>query len=378
MSVPMKFPFIDLQAQRLCISTQIDLAVKAVLEHGQFILGPEVGAFEDRLAAFEGGGKAVSCANGTDALILPMMAWGIGKGDIVFCPSWTYAATAEAIALMGAIPYFVDINPLTYTICPTSLRAAIHAAKKSNIGNAKAIIAVDLFGQPADYPVLRNIADEFELKLIADSAQALGCRLDRKAPIAYADIVTTSFFPAKPLGCYGDGGAVLTQDKALAEKIKSLRFHGRSNVVAGDHAMIGLNSRLDTIQAAILIEKLNIFEDEIRARNVIADTYNNALKSNILSTPVVIKGGLSTWAQYSIEVENRDAVMAGMREAGIPVAAYYPLPTHMQTAYKDFPIAPDGLQHTMAAKDVVMALPMHAYLKDEDQQDVISTLLSLV
>lgn len=368
----MKFPFIDLQAQRAIISDDIEAALKRVMEHGQFILGPEVTEFETQLAEFEGGGHVVSCANGTDALILPMMAWGIGAGDIVFCPSWTYAATAEAIALIGAIPCFVDIDPETYNLCPNSLRRAIEVSDK-----AKAIIAVDLFGQPANYPELRAIADEFGLKLIADSAQGLGCRLNGQAPLDWADVVTTSFFPAKPLGCYGDGGAVLMRSAALKDQLLSLRFHGRGTI-AGDHETIGLNSRLDTMQAAILLEKLKLFDGEIKARNQIANRYTKALKSNILRTPKVIEGGLSTWAQYAIEVPNRDEVMAGMRAAEIPVAAYYPLPTHLQTAYKDFPIAPDGLPNTLAAKEVIMALPMHAYLKPEDQDLVIETLLGLM
>jgi len=368
----MRFPFIDLQAQRAVIADDVAAALKRVMEHGQFILGPEVAQFENLIAEFEGGGHAVSCANGTDALILPMMAWGIGAGDIVFCPSWTYAATAEAIALIGATPCFIDVDPETYNICLKSLRAAIEASD-----TAKVIIAVDLFGQPADYPALRKIADEFGLKLIADSAQALGCRLDGNAPIQWADVVTSSFFPAKPLGCYGDGGVMLMRDEELKESLLSLRFHGRGTV-PGDHTKIGLNSRLDTMQAAILIEKLKIFPDEIKARNRIANRYTQALKSNILRTPKVIKGGVSIWAQYAIEVPNRDEVMAGMSAAEIPVAAYYPLPTHMQTAYKGFPIAPDGLPNTMVAKDVIMALPMHAYLKPEDQDAVIETLLGLV
>ena len=368
----MKFPFIDLQAQRARISGDIDAALARVLEHGQFILGPEVTAFEQQLAEFEGGGHVIGCANGTDAIILPLKAWNIGPGDIVFCPSWTYAATAEAIALIGAVPCFVDVDPATYNLCPASLRKAVAANP-----NGKAIIAVDLFGQPADYPALREIADEFGLKLISDTAQGLGCRLHGKAPIVWADVVTTSFFPAKPLGCYGDGGAMLTRDADLDARLRSLRFHGRGKL-PGDHENIGMNSRLDTMQAAILIEKLKIFDDEIKTRNIIADRYTEALKSNILRTPKVIEGGLSTWAQYAIEVPNRDDVMAGMKAAGIPVAAYYPLPTHMQTAYKNYPISPDGLPHTMAAKDVIMALPIHAYLKHEDQNSVIETLLSLV
>jgi len=368
----MRFPFIDLQAQRAVIADDIEAALKRVLEHGQFILGPEVAQFEKLLGDFESGLPAISCANGTDAIVLPMMAWGIGAGDIVFCPSWTYAATAEAIALIGATPCFVDIDPETYTLCPKSLRLAAKANK-----NAKAIIAVDLFGQPADYPSIRKIADEFDLKLIADSAQGLGCMLNDCPPLAWADVVTTSFFPAKPLGCYGDGGAILTDLDWMEDKLRSLRFHGRGTI-PGDHAQIGLNSRLDTMQAAILIEKLKIFPEEIKARNRIADRYTKALKSNILRTPKVIEGGISTWAQYAIEVPNRDDVLAGMRAADIPVAAYYPLPTHMQTAYKGFPISPDGLPNTMAAKDVIMALPMHAYLKAEDQDAVIETLLGLV
>jgi len=368
----MRFPFIDLQAQRAVIADEVDAALKRVMEHAQYILGPEVTQFEQQLAEFEGGGHVVSCANGTDALILPMMAWGIGPGDVVFCPSWTYAATAEAIALIGATPCFVDVDPETYNICPKSLLAAIKASD-----NPKVIIAVDLFGQPADYPAIRKLADEFGLKLIADSAQGLGCRLNGNAPLEWADVVTSSFFPAKPLGCYGDGGAMLMRDEGLREKLLSLRFHGRGTQ-PGDHAQIGLNSRLDTMQAAILIEKLKIFKEEIVVRNRIADRYTEALKSNILRTPKVIQGGVSIWAQYAIEVPNRDKVMIGMRAADIPVAAYYPLPTHLQTAYKDYPISPDGLPNTMAAKDVIMALPMHAYLKPEDQDVVIETLLGLV
>jgi len=372
----MKFPFIDLLAQRARIASEIDAAIAAVMVHGQFILGPEVTQFESRLGAFEGAKHVVSCANGTDALILPMLAWGIGAGDIVFCPSWSYAASAEAIAVTGATPYFVDIDPQSYGISPESLKAAITDVKRRGIGKARAILAVDIFGQAADYPALRAITDEFDLKLISDSAQAMGCRLDGRGSIAWADVVTTSFFPAKPLGCYGDGGAILIQDEALDAKLRSLRFHGRGQA-AGDHASIGLNSRLDTLQAAVLIEKLKIFEDEIARRNEIAERYNEGLKSNVLRTPIIRQGAVSTWAQYCIEVENRDAVMTSMREANIPVAAYYPLPIHMQTAYKDYPIAPDGLPHTMAAKDVVMALPMHAYLKNQHQDEVIQTLLSL-
>ena len=368
----MKIPLIDLQTQRAMIADKLEAALLRVMEHGQFILGPEVTAFETQLAKFENAQHAMSCANGTDALILPMLAWKIGPGDVVFCPSWTYAATAEAIARIGAVPCFIDIDPATYTMCPQSLRAAA-----LEYPDARAIIAVDLFGQAANYPRLKEIADEFDLKLIADSAQAIGCRLDGKTPLHWADVVTASFFPAKPLGCYGDGGAVLTQNAALDTVLRSLRFHGRGTT-PGNHERIGLNSRLDTMQAAVLIEKLALFSGEITARNQIAERYNHALSSNILRIPKVIDGGVSTWAQYVIEVPERDKVMSGMRAADIAVAAYYPLPTHMQTAYQSYPISPTGLPMTMAAKDLVMALPMHGYLSQDDQSIVIETLLGLV
>lgn len=371
----MKFPFIDLQAQKARIAHELNSAIADVLAHGQFILGPEVTVFENNLSAFEDDAHVITCGNGTDALILTLLAWGIGRGDIVFCPSWSYAASAEAICVTGAIPYFVDIDPVSYTICPKSLLAAIEDAKARGLGRARAIMGVDIFGRCAKYTELRPIAEHYGLKLIADSAQGLGCRQDGRPPVSWADAVTTSFFPAKPLGCYGDGGAILTHDTDLDAKLRRLRFHGRGDL-SGDHVDVGLNSRLDTIQAAVLIEKLKIFEDEIRLRNTVAQNYNTALRAHVLRTPNLPENTLTTWAQYCIEVENRDAVMAAMRSAGIPVAAYYPLPIHMQTAYKDFPVAPDGLPNTMAAKDVIMALPMHAYLEAEQQEAVVSTLIS--
>ena len=373
----MKFPFIDLQKQRARIAPQIDAAIAAVLEHGQFILGPEVETFETALADFENVKYVASCANGTDALILPMLAWGIGQGDVVFCPSWSYAASAEAICVTGAIPYFVDVDADNYLIDIQSLELAIKDVQAQGLGTAKAVLAVDIFGRAANYPMLRDLCDRHGLKLIADSAQAMGCRLHGKSPAFWADVVTTSFFPAKPLGCYGDGGAVLTQDAKLDEKLRSLRFHGRGSK-AGDHVAIGLNSRLDTIQAAILIERLKIFGDEIKRRGLIAQRYNTALKPHILKTPMIDASSVSTWAQYCIEVQNRDAVMEAMRGQDIAVAAYYPLPIHMQTAYKDFPKSPDGLTNTMAAKDVVMALPMHAYLTADNQDEVVKALLAVL
>lgn len=366
----MKFPFIDLQAQRKTIRDEIDAAVNRVIRHGAYVLGPEVGQFESELAVFEDVAHVAACANGTDALKLPMLAWGIGTGDAVFCPSFTYTATAEAIAIIGATPVFVDMDPDTYTMCPKSLQAAIDGVKRTGKLTPRAVIAVDLFGQSANYPAIKIITDAEELKLLSDNAQSLGCRLNGKSPTHWADVSTTSFFPAKPLGCYGDGGAVLTNDADLTQTIRDLAFHGRSSTPY-DHDKIGLNSRLDTIQAAILLQKLKIFSREIEDRNVIAARYAAALKPLGIKTPTVIDGGVSTWAQYAIEVENRDAFLDNMRAQEIPVAAYYPRPVHLQSAYTDFPISGNGLPVTERVMRSVAALPMHAYLSHENQNMVI-------
>ncbi|MEL6323705.1 MAG: aminotransferase class I/II-fold pyridoxal phosphate-dependent enzyme, partial [Pseudomonadota bacterium] len=280
----MSIPFIDLQTQRARLQAGIDRRLSEIMAHGRFILGPEVTEFETALAAFGNAERVVSCANGTDALILPMMAWEIGVGDAVFCPSFTYCATAEAIALLGATPVFVDIDRQTYTLDPDSLRQAVRETRDRGGLTPRAIISVDLFGQPADYPAVSKIAKVEGLKLIADSAQGFGCTLEGRQPLDWSDVATTSFFPAKPLGCYGDGGAILTNDSELADQLVSLRFHGRSDV-PGDTARIGLNSRLDTIQAGVLLEKLSIFSDEIAARNRIAARYAAALAGHVSRIP---------------------------------------------------------------------------------------------
>lgn len=369
----MSIPFIDLKAQQARIADKIGAAIQTVLDHGAYILGPEVTKLEGLLVDFEGmndaGGKAVGCANGTDAIVLALMAMDIGHGDAVFCPSFTYTATAEAIAIIGATPVFVDVDRALYTLDTASLSAAITDVKAKGALTPKAVIAVDLFGQPADYPAISKITQEHGLGLISDCAQSFGCRLNGKSPLHWADAMTTSFFPAKPLGCYGDGGAVMVKTDALESKLRSLAFHGRGSEPY-DHDAIGINSRLDSIQAAILIEKLAIFEDEIKARNRAADYYTQHLKSNLLRAPQVIDGGLSIWAQYAIEVPNRDAFMAAVKAQGVPVAAYYPRPTHLQSAYTGYPIASSGLPATQDAMTTIAALPMHPYL-DEATQDVI-------
>jgi len=377
----MSIAFIDLAAQQKRIKPQIDAAIAKVLAHGAYVMGPEVRQFEADLAAFAGAKHAVSCANGTDALALPLMAWEIGAGDAVFCPSFTFAATGEIIPWLGASPVFVDILPDTYNLDPVRLEQAILAIKAEGKLTPKAIIAVDLFGQPADYPAISAIAKKYRLKLIADSAQGFGCTLNDKHPGAWADVTTTSFFPAKPLGCYGDGGAVLTNDDWLAERIDSLRVHGKATAsdIEGKtfehdpkylNVRVGLNSRLDTLQAAILIEKLKIFADELQARDQIAKRYGAGLKGSVSTAPMVIAGGFSTWAQYTIEHPNRDGLAAHLKVLGIPSAAYYPMPMHTQDVYGAYP-RPGGLPVSEAKAKTVLSLPMHPYLDVETQGKII-------
>jgi dTDP-4-amino-4,6-dideoxygalactose transaminase len=377
-------PFIDLAAQQARLKPQIDAAIQRVLSHGAYVMGPEVRALEKSLAAFCGARYALSCGNGTDALALPLMAWEIGPGDAVFCPSFTFAATPEVIPWVGATPVFVDILPDTYNVDPDHLEAAVEAVKARGELNPAAVIAVDLFGQPADYPRLAEICRRHDLKLIADSAQGFGCTLDGEHPVRWADAVTTSFFPAKPLGAYGDGGAVLTDDPALYDRMDSLRVHGQA--VKGDvnghplpydpkylNMRIGMNSRLDTLQAAILLEKLGVFTDEIGQRQQVAARYEAGLKDHVTSTPQVIDGGVSVWAQYVIEHHDRDGLAAHLRACGVPSAVYYPVPMHRQAPYADYPLGPAGLPVSEAKCETVLALPMHAYLQEEVQDHIIES-----
>lgn len=372
----MSIPFIDLQAQRARIAQRIENRMAQVLEHGQYILGPEVSEFERELAKFERMNFAYGCANGTDAIVLALKAWDIGAGDAVFCPSFTYTATAEAIVLAGATPVFVDIERDSYLMSFASLEEVVAQVREAGELTPKAVIAVDLFGRIADYPALRGFCAGEKLKLISDCAQGVGCRMDGNGPGLWADVVTTSFFPAKPLGCYGDGGAILTNEPKLDAKFRALAFHGRSETPF-DHDAIGMNSRLDTLQAAILLEKLAIFPDEIIARQKAADAYNAALKSYVLRIPDLPAGETSSWAQYTMEVENRDHFMEGMRARGIPVAAYYPRPVHQQTAYAEFPVPSSSLPHTEAAAGTVVSLPMHAYLDEEVQGRIIDAAIAV-
>ncbi len=343
----------------------------AVLAHGRYILGPEVTEFEAQLADFTQARHAISCANGTDAILLALKAWNIGPGDAVFCPSFTYCATAEVIAMVGATPVFVDIDRNTYNMNTNSLKAAISQIKAAGELTPRAAIIVDLFGQIADYRALTPILREAGLKIISDSAQGLGSTLNGHHPLEWADVQTASFFPAKPLGCYGDGGALMTHDDALDEITRSLRFHGKSDVPY-DNSRIGMNSRLDTLQAAVLLAKLSVFLDEIKTRNEIAHRYSEGLKDIVTRVPLILDGVVSTWAQYTIEVPNPDHFAAALHEKGIPTARYYPLPIHLQSAYMAFPVCNDGLPNTMSCIGHTISLPMHAYLSENDQNRIIN------
>ena len=363
-----KIEFIDLKAQRSFLGSKIDDAISRVLTHGGYIMGPEVKAFESQLAEFSSADRAVSCSNGTDALSLALMALGVSEGDAVFVPSFTFAATAEVVPLTGATPVFVEIQADTFNMDPARLTQAVNEVIAKGELTPRAVIAVDLFGQIADYPELKSIADSFGLKLIADAAQGLGATLDGKQAIEWADVVTTSFFPAKPLGCYGDGGAVLTHDADLAAMMESLRVHGKGSDKY-DNVRIGMNCRLDTIQAAILIEKLAIFSDEIAKRNAVANRYSESLKQ-VVKVPYVMPGAVSTWAHYTLVVENRDEVQKQLKEKGVPSAVYYPKPLHQQTAYKSFPVSGGQLPISEQLSGQVLSLPMHPYM-ERDVQDYI-------
>ena len=383
----MTIPFIDLLSQRRRIGATIDAALMEVAASGQYIMGPAVGAFEQALCDFGEAPHALSCSNGTDALVLLMMAWGVGPGDAVFCPAFTFAATAEVVPWFDAEPVFVDVDENTYNMDPAALERAIEGVKAEGRLTPRVVIAVDLFGQPADYPAIKTICDKHGLKLISDSAQGFGCTIDGAHPLEWADVTTTSFFPAKPLGCYGDGGAVLTNDDDLAQLMDSIRVHGKAVGVdlkdrTFDHdpkylnMRIGLNSRLDTIQAAVLIEKLKVFAQEIEWRNAAAARYNEGLRPHVAKVPDVPAGNVSNWAQYTVEHSDRDALAAHLKDQGVPTAVYYPIPLHLQPAYEHYPRGAGGLPVTERLKDVVISLPMHADLDAATQDRIIAAVAS--
>ena len=365
--------FIDLQAQRKRIGEPMNKAIMAAVEAGQWIMGPQIKELEQKLAEFAGVKHAIACANGTDSLMIVLRAWDIGPGDAVFVPAFTFAATAEVVALVGATPVFVDVLEDTFNMDPASLEAAIALVKKDGKLKPRMVMPVDLFGQPADYGAIAPICAREGLKLFCDTAQGFGGLLNGKRAGGIGDAAGTSFFPAKPLGCFGDGGASFTNDDELAMLLRSIRVHGQGSDKY-ENVRVGVNSRLDTIQAAVLLEKLKIFPDEIDARNRIAARYNDGLsRSNRITVPRVMTGATSTWAQYTLKVENRDKVQADLKAKGIPSMVYYPIPLNEQKAYKHHPGAPTPVS-AMLSKSVI-SLPMHPYLEAAQQDAVIAAVL---
>jgi dTDP-4-amino-4,6-dideoxygalactose transaminase len=366
-------PFIDVAAQRRRLGRKVDDAITRVLDHCQFIMGPEVRALEADLSAFCGARHAITCSSGTDALLLVLMAKGVGAGDAVICPAFTFTATAEVVALAGAVPVFADIAEESFNLDPQSCRQAIATARAAGLV-PKAIIAVDMFGQPADHRVIAAIAEAEGLFVLDDAAQAFGATYQNRRVGTLALATATSFFPAKPLGCYGDGGAVFTDDDELAAVMRSLRVHGE-----GSHRYesprIGLNARFDTIQAAVLIEKLKIFADEIAARDRVARRYGEKL-ADVVKVPRVHEGATSVWAQYTIRLARgaREGFAATLKAQGVPTAIYYPIPLNRQEAYRHFPVAAGGVPVTERLADEVISLPMHAYMDEPVQDRIIAAL----
>jgi dTDP-4-amino-4,6-dideoxygalactose transaminase len=364
-----RLPFVDLQAQRRRIGPRLDEALARVLAHGQFILGPEVRELESRLAAFSGVKHCISCANGTDALLLPLMAWGVGPGDAVLVPSFTFVASAEVVVLAGATPVFVDVDRASFNVTPESLELGVRAAREAGL-TPKVTMPVDLFGQPADFARLEAVCRKHSLKILSDAAQSYGGAQGNRRVGSLAPVTSTSFFPSKPLGTYGDGGAIFTDDSEIDALLRSIRMHGQG-IDKYHNVRIGLNSRLDTMQAAVLLEKLAILEDEIAARDRVARRYSDAL-ADICEVPRIASGNTSAWAQYTILIEDRDRIAKALDAAGVPTAIYYPIPVHRQDGYRHFPVAKSGLPVSEDLAGLVLSLPMHPYLEPADQDRVIA------
>jgi dTDP-4-amino-4,6-dideoxygalactose transaminase len=376
-AAPEPIAFIDLASQKRRIGPAVEAAIKRVLDHGQYIMGPEVKQFEAELGAFCGASHVVSCASGTDALALVLMAKGVKPGDAVICPTFTFCATAEVVAWLGATPIFVDSTPDTFNIDPVSLRQAIEKARALGL-RPVGIIPVDLFGLAADYASILPMAEAEGMWVLSDAAQSFGASVHGRKVGTFGLATATSFFPAKPLGCYGDGGAILTEDAELAAVMRSLRVHGQGSDKY-DNVRIGMTARLDTIQAAILIEKLAVFADEIEARNRAAARYSEAL-ADVCQVPFIPDGHVSVWAQYTVLVpgDRRDAIAATLKSAGVPTAVYYPMPLHKQVAYRHYPVAGNGLPVSEDLCRRVLSLPMHPYLDEATQDRIVAAVRAAV
>jgi dTDP-4-amino-4,6-dideoxygalactose transaminase len=364
-------PFIDVGAQRRRLGRAIDDAIARVLGHCQFIMGPEVAALETELAAYCGAGHALTCSSGTDALVLALMAWQVGPGDAVICPAFTFTATAEVVALVGAVPVFADVAESSFNLDPESCARAVATARKAGL-RPRAVIPVDMFGQPADHEAIAALAAAEQLLVLDDAAQAFGASYRNRRIGTLAPATATSFFPAKPLGCYGDGGAVFTDDDELAAVMRSIRSHGEGSH-RYDCARIGINGRFDTIQAAILSEKLKIFPDEVAARQAVARRYSDAL-ADLVTVPRLAEHTTSVWAQYTIRLApgTRETFAAALKARGVPTAVYYPLPLNRQEAYRRYPVAEGGVPVSERLCEEVISLPMHAYLDAQSQDRVIA------
>ena len=370
--------FRDLKAQYQALKPEIDQAVSQVITDSNSISGKQVEKLEKSLAEYVGVKHCISCANGTDALTLALMAWGIKEGDAVFVPDFTFFSTGEVVSFEGALPVFIDVDKETFNISPDSLEQAIKRTLAQGKTVPKAVIAVDLFGLPADYGRIRAITDKYGLKLLEDGAQGFGGRLNGKRACSFGDISTTSFFPAKPLGCYGDGGAVFTDDDAAAALIRSIRIHGKGECKY-DNVRIGMNSRLDTIQAAVLQVKLAAFEKyELQDVNDVAAEYTRQLK-DVVRTPVVPESFYSSWAQYTIQMNDkteRDGLQNYLKEQKIPSMIYYQKPMHRQGAFAGMEFDDRDFQNTIALCERVLSLPLHPYMKQEDIKQISDAIKS--
>ena len=366
--------FIDLKAQQRRIRYKIDKRIQSVLDHGKYIMGPEVYELEESLADYVGSKFCISCSSGTDALLIPLMAKGIGYGDAVITSPFTYIATAEVISLLGAEPVFVDIYPDTFNIDPNGIEHAIEYAKKKGL-NPKAIIPVDLFGLPSRYRLIEEIASQYDLFVLEDAAQGFGGQSHGKKAGSFGDVAATSFFPAKPLGCYGDGGAIFTDDEYLALKMKSIRIHGSASDKY-ENIRIGINGRLDTFQAAVLLEKLAIFDEELKQRNKAANFYSEHIKSN-LKIPKIPKDYFSSWAQYSLlatSEKERFEIISRLEESNIPSMIYYKLPLHLQKVFDALEYSKGDFPLCEEVSSKIFSIPMHPYLMRDQQNTIIEVL----
>lgn len=372
----MAIPFVDLHQQYARLKPLIDARIQAVLDHGMYIMGPEVGELEAKLAELARIKHCIAVSSGTDALLIALMSEGVGRGDAVFLPAFTFTATAEAVLNAGATPVFVDVDSSSFNMDPDDLERRIAATRTVGRLRPRAVIPVDLFGRPADYGRINAIAEEADLFVLADAAQSFGGRLGERPVGSLAHVTATSFFPAKPLGCYGDGGAILTDDDELADIMRSIRLHGQGRQKY-EVARVGVNGRLDTLQAAILLAKLTVFAEELERRDEVARRYSAQLPDAV-TTPPLAAGRVSAWAHYTIQVTNREALLTDLKAAGIPTAIYYPHPMHLQAAYVARGDGPGSMPVSEALCARVLSLPMHPYLALEDIDDICDAVSSAV